>query len=568
MGRDRATGDRADSLRPRHGADWRIIAPLFVLILLLGVRLQILLSGQRFLRSDEAVVGLMAKHIVTRGERPVFLYGQPYGGGHAIVAYLAAPIFALVGPSAIALTGITVAFSIANAVLVWIILRHAFDDIVALAGAALYAFTPPVIYLAFLVNGGTESFFFALLALWFFLRAYRDNHAPQRNAALTGIFCGLAVYAMDYALLYPLVFGALWLATGRRDRYGCFGLLVAGFLVGCAPMILYDLTHDFAHLRHMIGGSPGGGPGIIERFAGAWGGIFTGDLAAFYSGEIDNFKWSAVGPWAWLHAGVVLTALVGLLIRQRSEIVGALKRISLKGRDDAPLSPVLIVALFMLAYLLIYSVSRFSVPPFRTPRYFLPLAPFDAMAVALFFLWKRRGRWRHVGAVVAAVLVIHGALQGTAFGMRHWHEEHSIMTSGADIRELGDWLVEHDVGIAMAPYEIQWRTMFETNEAVTISSELLSPVDRYPAYSEEVRRRLQEGEPCALILRRDLAWSRFALDAVGLSQPEGPPMPLLRLTYDRRRLPAPAQVAGGPPVHVPYSVHYPVTLPMLRRLAR
>lgn len=46
--------------------------------------------------SDEAVVGLMAKHILA-GERPVFFYGQTYMG--SLDAYLTAVSFHLLGAS-------------------------------------------------------------------------------------------------------------------------------------------------------------------------------------------------------------------------------------------------------------------------------------------------------------------------------------------------------------------------------------------------------------------------------------------------------------------------------------
>ena len=120
-----------------------------VLLLAAGLRGAILFAGHRGLRSDEAVVGLMAKHIFTRGETPVFLYGQAYGGGHAMVAYLAAPLFALFGRSAALLAGISVALSLVSIWLVWLIMRRHFGDAAAVLAAALYAFSPPVVYQSF-----------------------------------------------------------------------------------------------------------------------------------------------------------------------------------------------------------------------------------------------------------------------------------------------------------------------------------------------------------------------------------------------------------------------------------
>src|SRR3972149_5141856 len=54
------------------------------------------LSGVAQLNADEAVVGLMARHIL-QGERPTFFYGQAYLG--SLDAWLVAGVFSVFGPS-------------------------------------------------------------------------------------------------------------------------------------------------------------------------------------------------------------------------------------------------------------------------------------------------------------------------------------------------------------------------------------------------------------------------------------------------------------------------------------
>lgn len=479
-----------------------------VLLLALAVRGTILITGQRYLRSDEAVVGMMAKHILTRGERPIFLYGQPYGGGHAIVAYVAAPLFAVFGRSAVLLTGLSAAVSLVNVWLLWLILRRYFSRAVALAATALYAFSPPVVYGAFLINGGTESFCLALLGLMCFLRAYLDGSAVLRNALLAGIFSGLAYYAMDYALLYPAVFVLLWLLTGNQDKWKALGLFIVGLLAGCLPLILYNATHDFAHLRHMF--APCGlRVGLVEHVFGALRHAATGGLAAFFGGDIDNYKPAGIG--AWIHAAAVILAVAVLLREERAGLREAAKRFSLAGHRAAQLPAALIPVLFILLYMAMYAGAKFSLPPFRTPRYFLPLCPFVSVAVAIAAMRNRAGRLQAAGYILIGFLLIRGAFVSMDFGMRPWHEEHGIRTSGVDIRRLARWLKTHNIRTAFAPYEIQWRLMFETDEEILVSCRAISPKPRYPYYSREVMRRIRGGEAFALIARRDfrfIDWAR------------------------------------------------------------
>ena len=66
-------------------------------LLALAYRLLLLRTTLATVDSDQAVLGLMARHIL-HGERPVFFYGQSYQG--ALEAYLTAGVFRLLGARA------------------------------------------------------------------------------------------------------------------------------------------------------------------------------------------------------------------------------------------------------------------------------------------------------------------------------------------------------------------------------------------------------------------------------------------------------------------------------------
>lgn len=520
-----------------------------ILLLAMTVRGVILFTGQRWLRSDEAVVGLMAKHIVTRGERPLFLYGQPYGGGHAIEAYIAAPLFATFGRSAILLTAIPAIVSLVSIWLVWLIMDRFISGKAAPLAAALYAFSPPVVYQAFLVNGGMESFCLALLALFFFLKDYTSDSPKQTPALLAGVFAGLAYYAMDYALLYPICFGLLWLLRDRLRAWRPLLPFAAGLLLGALPILYYNLTTDFEHLRFLLRPGQARSMGIVHHFFSAFAGIFTGDLAAFYGGDIDDFQPPHAGAWA--QAIAVILATIWLVWNRRTY--------SEQTPPDAgrrPLPPQMIPAVFLLVYVLLYCTARFSLPEFRTPRYFLPLCPFASMAVALCAVrFTRRAHQWIIGAV-AGFLILNGAATSLGVGMRPWHFEHGVKTSGPEIAALAQTLESQGVDTTLAPYEIQWRLMFETDERIIVSDTGLSPVDRYPAYRKMFDQRVfEEHKPFAFVLRRDAAF----LQAV---QPMFRPA-VLEKTFREAGIPAHAPAAESE-----FFFFFPVTEEQLRELER
>ena len=70
----------------------------------------LLLTSQASADGDEAVVGMMAKHMLEGREFPLVFYGQNYGGGATVEASIAALYFAVFGMSSITLkaAGLTI----------------------------------------------------------------------------------------------------------------------------------------------------------------------------------------------------------------------------------------------------------------------------------------------------------------------------------------------------------------------------------------------------------------------------------------------------------------------------
>ena len=52
-----------------------------LLIIIAAARFTILLTSQTHVHSDEAIIGLMGKHILEGRYFPFYMYGQPYNAG-------------------------------------------------------------------------------------------------------------------------------------------------------------------------------------------------------------------------------------------------------------------------------------------------------------------------------------------------------------------------------------------------------------------------------------------------------------------------------------------------------
>src|SRR5438445_10607756 len=111
-----------------------------LLLVGLAFRLAIIASPLGEIDGDEAVVGLMARHIAFVGERPVFYWGQPYLG--SLEAFSAAPLFRLFDSSAALLKLVPTAYSLGFLALSALLARDLFGSGAGLATAAYLALPP------------------------------------------------------------------------------------------------------------------------------------------------------------------------------------------------------------------------------------------------------------------------------------------------------------------------------------------------------------------------------------------------------------------------------------------
>ncbi|MBL8137287.1 MAG: hypothetical protein JNL48_11745 [Acidobacteria bacterium] len=197
-------------------------------LLVLARTVPFMAPGVRF-DADQAVVGLMAKHISEGRAFPVFFYGQSYL--LAVEAYLAAPVMWLVGPTEVALKLPLLAMNVATVLLlVW----RAHRDLglapwLALAGAlpiALPAFTPGS-RLMDAMGGNVEPLLYTLV-LWT-LRA-----RPWAFGLTLGVF----VAHREFTILAAAAIGALDL----WHRRGALLPLVRHWAVAAACLVAAQLS--------------------------------------------------------------------------------------------------------------------------------------------------------------------------------------------------------------------------------------------------------------------------------------------------------------------------------------
>src|SRR5437764_7972259 len=217
------------------------------LLILVGtavVRFVILFVSQTHVHSDEAIIGLMAKHIQEGRYFPFYMYGQPYNAGAAWEAYLGAIAFALFGVSVISLKSCIVALSLLCLFLFYRMCLALYGHRTAVLATIVFGLTPSLLKWHSQVRG--YSWYFLSIPILTILFASTES-APvpkQKTLFFFGLASAVSIWCLELAV--PLV-AALWMLLILRRRLLLNNSIagLAGLLIGYMPVIAWNFTHQF-----------------------------------------------------------------------------------------------------------------------------------------------------------------------------------------------------------------------------------------------------------------------------------------------------------------------------------
>ncbi len=221
-----------------------VYAFLFAL-LTVAARLPFLATGKIAFDSDEAVEGLMARHVL-EGELPAFLWGQAFKGVPEV--YAAAGAFAIFGSSVTVLKSVTLAFFALFVALNFLLLDRMLDRWMAAAACLLLIACPPALVF-WSLDASAEFVLVMLLGTAFLLLLLRadDSQLTAHDwpiGVVTGL--GLWVHQLFWIYLIPaiviLVLRSEW--WQRRD----FGVAPLAAKILAAVAVLYGVLAIVAFL--------------------------------------------------------------------------------------------------------------------------------------------------------------------------------------------------------------------------------------------------------------------------------------------------------------------------------
>jgi len=499
----------------------RALAFAVIALAAIGARLPFLLRADRFFDADEAVEGLMARHL---GDHSLFLWGQRYKGTPEV--FLTGGVFRIAGSSVIALKAVTLACFVVFLCINFRLLQRVFSTRVAWIATAFFIAGPPSLVL-WTLSGSAEMVLTWIVGSCLLLAAgaWERTRSPRALfAAFVAIGAGLWIqqyilyYVVSIALADALTVrdirlprwtrAVLWMLGAVVLLYAALGLIafftsgfdvrvagvritathpqkmlwiagavaIAGVFVAAAAVFRTQLVLPAAgfllgYLPAIIGriGNHGYGAPISRLdFAGlrqAWPDI-TGVMLPMLLGFRDPMTARTV----YMPLVLVLLAVVAWAY-SRSSHFGSLGRVFF-------LFPIVAVVMFFVSGSYIDAQSY---------RYLMPIyAALPAIyAVGVDDVWRMT---KPAGAVLLVLLLVLFASQQLA-----WYRR--LQPDAATARTIA-CLDAKGIRVARAPYWQSYPVTFLTSEKIVISP--TDGVDRYPRYSEITRNSPTVAEVCGL----------------------------------------------------------------------
>jgi 4-amino-4-deoxy-L-arabinose transferase-like glycosyltransferase len=440
--------------------------------------------------SDEAIVGLMARHIL-QGEWTVFFYGQAYMG--TLDASLVAGIFTLLGPKIVAIRVVQVLLYTCTIFSTGYLGRQIFrSDAVGLLSVGLMVI-PNVnvtLYTTVSLGGYGEVLLIGNLLIIAVLKI--SNGSGWFWYALWGFLAGLGMWAFGFILIYIVPTSILLLYLGvkdpdRRESIRNLLITVIAALIGLSPWLVWAFSHGVSPLIRELLGSAISGASSANPFVAILAHLYN--LLLFGPTVIFGLR----PPWEirWLAQPLLPFAFAFWLVI----LFYAFQ--SLSKMDEGRIGRWILVGV-MTTLVIGYILTPFGADP--SGRYFLPFVVPMSLFAAEFCINLnqriKRVKWAYLLPIVVMAFNLWGTIE-TALkfppGLTTQFDSITWIDHEFD-DELIDFLEEKGEVRGYSNYWVAYPIAFQSDEEIIFIPALPYHQDfrytardnRYSPYNKEV----------------------------------------------------------------------------------
>ena len=469
-------------------------------ILLIGflVRLHFLWITSAGIESDEAIVGLMAKHMSEGRAWPIFYYGQNYLG--SFEAILTSFVFRLIGVSNFSLKCVPFIFSLFHIIAVYELACLLFGKHAARVTALCVAVPPSALLIWSLkARGGfIELVVIGTLSLIVSVKLLNARYECLSLSKLCGLgfilgfgwwinnqiiyyMASIGVVFFFYFLFSKRVIkGAIYLRFIKILQVGSLGAV--GFFLGGAPFWYANLFNKPRFTTFLELGKSAKSSDVFNYLEGFWVEALPILLGARRLWNEQDVFYGASAIVFAIYALCIVVAIIACCSAYRSHG---------NSKSNVSVASIVLIGLFCLFIQIIFSISGFGWLS-KEPRYLLPIysVQFLLIGIAVAWIWHVKSlswmRFVLSNLVIAALLSVH--LLSSYYKGLAIPGEPFIGSEGdrvqRDHKALYAWLNNNNYQHIVTNYWVGYRVAFETNERVTFTRFRQPRSLRVPEYEQ------------------------------------------------------------------------------------
>jgi hypothetical protein len=474
---------------------------LLIIVLAAGWKILFLIQQTIPFNSDEAIVGLMARHILA-GERPIFFYGQAYMG--SLDAFLVAGMFAILGQQVWVIRLVQILLYLLTIITTVRIGEVVFSSVKVGLLAGLFLAIPTVngtLYTTASLGGYGEALLIGnLLLLISFEISNAAIHQDKRALLkffLWGVIAGLGFWAFGFTLVYSIpcgvyIFWSIFLQNKEgslKNKALQVGLILLGGILGSSPWwVAAFLQGPDALLQELLGSAIAVnqqpfGIQIVQHILNL---VVLGLPVIFGLRPPWQVRWLALPLMAF-----VLAFFIGIGILYARQL-----------RSIKKIEPQKCLLLGVGLTLIVgFLFTPFGGDP--SGRYFLPFSVLIALLMAdAIFRFFPGIKWQVGMVVILLTFNAWGTIESAGdkrAGITTQFDPVTIVDHSYD-QQLIQFLQENGATMGFTNYWIAYPITFLSQETIVLSPRLpyhpdlrySERDDRYPAYTQQA---LQSDHP-------------------------------------------------------------------------
>ncbi|MFH1478227.1 MAG: glycosyltransferase family 39 protein [Candidatus Omnitrophota bacterium] len=444
------------------------------IIIILGIllRLAILLAYDHSIDGDEACFSLMAKHILTKGEYPIFMWNAHYAG--TLQSYFLAIVFFIFGSSGVLFKASMLIFVVFSIYFVFLLTKYIANEKIALLAALFYSFASGYMSrLSIKIYETSIALMLLPLAMLFLCKSIKEERSYQY--AILGLTCGILFWLTPTTV--PFLFVVVFSLFFRKNRELFFkknSLYVFFFLIGVSPFILYNTTTNFSSFtrlpasllymdRSMIEGS---NPGAVIFYTIK--GVIN-SLNIFFLNSKSTFSRAFLVDARGLSIPDIIVSCM-YIISLIYSFFSLFKKLNNNAKETYfRRTKVFYLLLFLSLWLYVFGIKVYSHRLFIVYS-ILPVCL--AISIDRVKIYSKKLMF-----LLVVFLISYNIYSNILIGEKY---------KAPQLQPLISFLKSNNLYYGYAAYNIVYPVVFESNEDIILSPYDHYYIDRYPYYTKKV----------------------------------------------------------------------------------